>query len=94
MVIVFASLVLVFSDLSLGAALVQREKLTERRPVDRLLDDVGGGPLFTLVGIAALRAVAAFYGEPEVQPLFVGALAQLRRHGARRRPRARCSRAR
>ena len=39
MVLVFSSLVLIFTDLALGAALVQREELSERRPLDGLLDE-------------------------------------------------------
>ena len=68
--LVFSSLVLVFSDLALGAALVQREKLSDARPRDRVLDERRRGR-----GLHAGRAgrsagpLAAFYGEPDVKPL-------------------------
>ncbi len=71
MVTVFASLVLVFSDLSLGAALVQRKTLTERRPLDRLLESAGVGLALDAVGIALAGPLASFYRQPQVQPLFV-----------------------
>jgi O-antigen/teichoic acid export membrane protein len=70
MVIVFAAIVPVFSDLALGSALVQRRELSEadRSTVFWVSTGIGAG--FTLVGIALSWPLAAFYGEPEVQPLF------------------------
>jgi O-antigen/teichoic acid export membrane protein len=71
MVTVFASLVLVFSDLSLGAALVQRKTLSERDRSTVFWTSAGVGLLLTLVGIALSGPLASFYGQPQVQPLFV-----------------------
>jgi O-antigen/teichoic acid export membrane protein len=69
MVIVFTSFVLVFSDVALGAALVQRPLLTERDCSTAFWASVGLGALFTGVGVAGAGAVASFYGEPQVRPL-------------------------
>jgi O-antigen/teichoic acid export membrane protein len=70
MVLVFSSLVLIFTDLALGAALVQREVLTERDRSTVFWTSVAAGVGFTALGIALSWPLAAFYGEPEVQPLF------------------------
>jgi O-antigen/teichoic acid export membrane protein len=70
MVIVLSGLVLVFSDLALGSALVQRRTLTEADRSTVFWTSVGIGALCTLVGIVMAGPVAAFYGEPEVKPLF------------------------
>jgi O-antigen/teichoic acid export membrane protein len=70
MVLVFSSLVLIFADLALGAALVQRRELSEEDRSTVFWTSVVAGTVFMLLGIAASWPVAAFYGEPEVQPLF------------------------
>jgi O-antigen/teichoic acid export membrane protein len=69
MVLVFASLVLVFSDLALGSALVQRPVLSQADRSTVFWTAVAAGATFTLLGVALSGPVAAFYGEPEVQPL-------------------------
>jgi O-antigen/teichoic acid export membrane protein len=70
MVLVFAAIVPIFSDLALGAALVQRRTLSESDRSTVFWTSAGIGAGFTLLGIALSWPVAAFYGEPEVQPLF------------------------
>ena len=70
MVLVFSALVLIFADLALGAALVQREELNEADRSTVFWTSAAMGTLFMLLGIAASWPIAAFYGEPEVQPLF------------------------
>jgi O-antigen/teichoic acid export membrane protein len=70
MVIVFAALVPIFSDLALGAALVQWKNLTEEDRSTVFWTSTGTGLGFTLLGIGLSWPVAAFYGEPAVQPLF------------------------
>jgi O-antigen/teichoic acid export membrane protein len=70
MVLVFSALVLIFTDLALGAALVQREELSERDRSTVFWTSVAAGVGFTFLGIALSWPLAAFYGEPEVQPLF------------------------
>jgi O-antigen/teichoic acid export membrane protein len=70
MVLVFAGLVPIFSDLALGAALVQRKEVTDEDRSTVFWTSAGVGLFFTLLGVAASWPVASFYGEPEVQPLF------------------------
>jgi O-antigen/teichoic acid export membrane protein len=70
MVLVFSALVLIFADLALGAALVQREELSEEDRSTVFWTSAAVGTLFMLLGFAASWPLAAFYGEPEVQPLF------------------------
>lgn len=70
MVIVFAAVVPVFADLALGAALIQRRELSEADRSTVFWTSVGVGALFTVLGVAASWPIAAFYDEPEVQPLF------------------------
>jgi len=70
MVLVFAMLVPIFADIALGAALVQRKHLTEDDRSTVFWTSTATGAVFTALGIAASWPIAAFYGEPEVQPLF------------------------
>jgi O-antigen/teichoic acid export membrane protein len=67
--LVFASLVLVFSDLALGAALVQRKRLSEADRCTAFWITIGSGVAFTVAGVLLSGAVAALYGQPEVRPL-------------------------
>lgn len=69
MALVFSGLVLAFADLGLGAALVQRQKLTESDRSTVFWTSVGSGLVFTLVGIAVSGPLARLFGEPEVRPL-------------------------
>ncbi len=69
MVLVFSSLVLVFSDLGLGAALVQARELSEDDRCTAFWVTVGSGTVFTVVAAALSPLIAAFYGEPEVASL-------------------------
>ena len=68
--LVFASLVLVFSDFAFGAALVQRKVLTEDDRCTAFWITVGCGALFTVLGVALSGPAAALYQEPETQALF------------------------
>lgn len=68
--LVFASLVLVFSDFALGAALIQRKTLTEDDRSTAFWTTVGCGLLFTMLGIVLSGPVASLYGQPETQSLF------------------------
>lgn len=70
MVLVFAGIVPVFSDLALGAALVQRRNLTESDRSTVFWTSAGIGAAFTFLGIGLSWPAAAFFGEAEVQPLF------------------------
>lgn len=69
MVIVFTSLALVFGDLALGSALVQRRDIDEDDRSTAFWTSIGAGVLFTILGVACSPLIADFYGEPEVQPL-------------------------
>lgn len=71
MCLVFSSLVLVFSDLALGAALVQREKLGDNDRPTAFWTSVAAGVVFTLIGLVAAVPLAAFYHEPDVKPLLM-----------------------
>ena len=67
--LVFSSLVLVFSDLALGAAVVQRKHLSEDDRCSAFWMSVGAGVVFMLAGVALSQPIAAFYGEPQVAAL-------------------------
>jgi O-antigen/teichoic acid export membrane protein len=69
MVLVVSSLVLVFGDLALGAAIVQRKELSEAQCSTAFWCSIAAGAGFTLAGIAVAGPVASFYGEAEVKPL-------------------------
>jgi O-antigen/teichoic acid export membrane protein len=70
MVLVFSGLIFLFSDLSFGAALIQRERLTEADRSTVFWTSAGVGLALTLLGIAVSPLIADFYGEPSVGPLF------------------------
>jgi O-antigen/teichoic acid export membrane protein len=69
MVLVFSALVLVFSDLGFGAAIVQRKRLSEADTSTAFWTSVGAGVLFTGIGAALAGPMASFYGEPELAGL-------------------------
>lgn len=67
--LVFASLVLVFSDLAMGAALIQRKDLSEMDKNTAFWATVASGVIFGAIGLALSGPIADLYGEPDVQPL-------------------------
>lgn len=69
MVLVFASFVLIFSDFGLGAALVQRDRLTDTDCTTIFWTTLAAGVLFAAIGFAVSGPVSAFYRAPEVKPL-------------------------
>jgi O-antigen/teichoic acid export membrane protein len=71
MVLAFSWFVLAFSDLSLGAALVQRRSISELDRSTVFWTSLAAGTAFTLLAVTLSWPLAAFYGQPEVQPLFV-----------------------
>jgi O-antigen/teichoic acid export membrane protein len=70
MAFVFVNLGSLFTDLSFGAALIQRQDITEEDRSTVFWTTVGVGVLCTGVGLAASGAVASFYGQERVGPLF------------------------
>jgi O-antigen/teichoic acid export membrane protein len=68
-VLVFASLVLVFSDLALGAALVQAKTLTEADRSTAFWTTVAAGFVFCILGLLLSGPIASLFGEPTVKPL-------------------------
>jgi O-antigen/teichoic acid export membrane protein len=71
MVLVFSAFVLVFADLALGAALVQRPTLSRGDRSTAFWTSVGVGSVFTALGVLASGPIAAFYGEPSLRPLVI-----------------------
>lgn len=67
--LVFAPLAYIFTDL--GAVLVQRKDPTEDDQSTAFWMSLAIGLALTLVGIAAAKPIAEFYGEPQVEPLFM-----------------------
>ena len=92
MVLVFASLILVFSDLAFGSALIHRESLSEADRSTVFWTSTGVGLLLTLVGIAMSWPLAAFYNEPAVSRCARRSRsASWSRRPPRRRPRCSCA---
>src|SRR5215213_3643816 len=69
--LVFASLVMVFSDLALGAALIQRKTLTAVDRDTAFWTTMAAGVVFTALGAALSGPIASLYGQPEAQPLLL-----------------------
>jgi O-antigen/teichoic acid export membrane protein len=69
--LVFASLVMVFSDLALGAALIQRKTLSALDRDTAFWTTMGAGVVFTALGAGLSGPIAALYGQPEAQPLLL-----------------------
>ena len=67
--LVFSSLVLVFSDLALGAALVQRKTLSAVDRDTAFWVTAASGVLFTILGVTFAGPLADLYGEPAAAPL-------------------------
>jgi O-antigen/teichoic acid export membrane protein len=70
MVLVFSGLVFLFTDLALGAALIQRRTLSEQDRSTVFWTSFAAGVVFFAAGVAVSGPIADFYGEPAVQPLF------------------------
>jgi O-antigen/teichoic acid export membrane protein len=70
MAAVFVTLVLIFSDLSFGTALIQRPEITEKDRSTIFWLTTGVGALLTAAGYLAAPTIAGFYGEPAVTNIF------------------------
>jgi O-antigen/teichoic acid export membrane protein len=67
--LVFASLVMVFSDLALGAALIQRKTLSAVDRDTAFWTTLAAGVVFSVAGAVLSGPIASLYGEPDAQPL-------------------------
>jgi O-antigen/teichoic acid export membrane protein len=70
MALVFTGIASIFTDLSLGAALVQRPTITEDDRSTVFWTTLATGTFMTLVGIALAPLAASFFNTPAVEPLF------------------------
>lgn len=69
MALAFTGLTTVFTDLALGAALVQRPQITERDRSTVFWTTIGCGATISGIGVAVSPFVADFFGRPAVAPL-------------------------
>lgn len=69
MALVVTGFVIAFSDLGLGAALVQRQVIDERARSTVFWAGIAAGTALTLAGVAVSPLLAHFYGDPRVQGL-------------------------
>lgn len=70
MALAFSGLTTIFTDLALGAALVQRPQITERDRSTVFWTTIGCGAGISGIGIALSPLVADFFSRPAVAPLF------------------------
>jgi O-antigen/teichoic acid export membrane protein len=68
--VVLTALVVIFSDLALGAAIVQRWDLREEHRSTVFWLTIGTGLVLSGAGAALAWPLARFYGEPRLAPLF------------------------
>jgi O-antigen/teichoic acid export membrane protein len=69
MVLVLTEFAAVFSDLSLGASIIQKQDVSARHLNSVFWLNIGVGGLFTLLFCLAAPLVALFYGEPSLRLL-------------------------
>ena len=70
MTLLFQGLVVVVTDVGMGAALIQRREITEADRSTVFWFSVAVGTFLTLAGVAVSGPIADFYGQPAVRPLF------------------------
>src|SRR5256885_1852005 len=71
MVLAFSGLALIFTDLALGAALVQRRTITEEDRSTVFWTTVLTGASCTAAGVALAGPIAGLFGEPRIHWLVV-----------------------
>lgn len=81
MALVFTGLTTIFTDLSLGAALVQRPRITERDRSTVFWTSLGAGFVVTVIWVAISPLVANFFSNPAVGPLFAATAASALLYG-------------
>ena len=70
MALVFTGLATIFADPSLGSALIQRREISELDRSTVFWTNLALGVLCTIVGLLSADAVAGFFSQPDVAPLF------------------------
>jgi O-antigen/teichoic acid export membrane protein len=70
MALAFTGLAVVFSDVGLGVALVQRKEISEDDRCTAFWTSVGAGLVLTAAGVLSAPLLARFYGNSHVAPLF------------------------
>jgi O-antigen/teichoic acid export membrane protein len=70
MALVFTGLTTIFTDLSLGAALVQRPRITEEDRSTVFWTSLSAGLVVTVIWVGISPLVAQFFSDPAVEPLF------------------------
>ena len=70
MALAFTGLAVVFSDVGLGVALVQKKEISEDDRCTAFWTSVGAGLLLAAAGILSAPLLARFYGNSQVAPLF------------------------
>lgn len=68
--IVFSGIALAFSDVGLGAAIIQKKALTEEDRSTVFWVTASVGLVLTLLGVGLSPVIAAFFSNPQVMPLF------------------------
>lgn len=70
MALTFTGLTTIFTDLALGAALIQRPLITERDRSTVFWTTIACGAAISAIGVAISPFVADFFSHPEIAPLF------------------------
>jgi len=70
MALVFTGLTTIFTDLSLGAALIQRPQITEEDRSTVFWTSFSAGLVVTVIWVGISPLVARFFSNPAVEPLF------------------------
>jgi len=81
MALVFTGLTTIFTDLSLGAALVQRLHITEEDRSTVFWTSAGAGLLVAAAWVGVSPLVAHFFSDPAVEPLFAATAASALLYG-------------
>lgn len=81
MALVFTGLTTIFTDLSLGAALVQRPRITEEDRSTVFWTSLSAGLAVSVVWVGISPLVARFFSTPAVEPLFAATAASALLYG-------------
>lgn len=81
MALVFTGLTTIFTDLSLGAALVQRPRITEEDRSTVFWTSLSAGLVVSLLWVGVSPLVAHFFSTPAVEPLFAATAASALLYG-------------